>query len=303
MGGFVLNVFRLWRERGWKEISAPEYSAHWHTYGGSVTTHPEVIERLAGLAGIPVRYLGWHRRGELLAAVACWGRHLALSKEGLKRHGKKRLFDMGNAEVILPARADAQAVLRQRADYVGESNAECFAGLRRQRDALMMAREPEALSKKFRYNQRREQRLLEDSGGTLRPVAQHTPAELARIYTDLFQRRWQFEVPGKANLHQVFELMHPFMTGAVAYLDDVPVAIQVLYRVEAPEWISIEYINGGVDPASRSFSPGSVLSYVNTQAAWEDARARGKTLRYSFGRADREYKERWCRQVPVFETS
>ena len=31
------------------------------------------------------------------------------------------------------------------------------------------------------------------------------------------------------------------------------------------------------------------------------ARALGKPLRYSFGRADREYKDRWCHRVPVFQ--
>jgi CelD/BcsL family acetyltransferase involved in cellulose biosynthesis len=297
----MLNLFRPFRERGWRAISAAEYAALWHRDGGSVVTHPDVVERLASLAGIPVRYLGWEQGGEYVAAIPCWGRYLALSKQGLKKYGKKRLFDLGNAEVILPARSDAGAILRQRADYLGEPNTKRFLGLRRQQESLMMAREPEALSKKFRYNQRRELRLLEDSGGALRPVQAHSPAELAAIYANLFQRRWQFAVPGAENLARVFEVMHPFMTGSVVYLDDMPIAIQVLYRVEAPEWISIEYINGGVDPASRSFSPGSVLSYANTQAAWEDARARGKALRYSFGRADREYKERWCRPVPVFQ--
>ena len=51
----------------------------------------------------------------------------------------------------------------------------------------------------------------------------------------------------------------------------------------------------------RPASLGSVLSYLNTQAAWEDARALGKPLRYSFGRADREYKDRWCHSSPVFQ--
>ena len=31
------------------------------------------------------------------------------------------------------------------------------------------------------------------------------------------------------------------------------------------------------------------------------ARALGKPLRYSFGRADREYKDRWCNRVPVYQ--
>ena len=65
------------------------------------------------------------------------------------------------------------------------------------------------------------------------------------------------------------------------------------------EWISVEYINGGVDPETREFSPGSVLSFLNTQSAWEQARALDKPLRFSFGRADREYKDRWCNPVPV----
>lgn len=90
------------------------------------------------------------------------------------------------------------------------------------------------------------------------------------------------------------------MRGSLIYLDDAPVAIQILYRVESPQWLSVEYINGGVDPQSRAFSPGSVLSFVNTQAAWDEARALGKALRYSFGRADREYKDRWCHRHPSY---
>lgn len=91
------------------------------------------------------------------------------------------------------------------------------------------------------------------------------------------------------------------LRGSVLLLNDQPIAVQVLYRAEAPCWLSVEYINGGVDPQTREFSPGSVLSYLNTLAAWEDARALGKPLRYSFGRADREYKDRWCHPSPVFQ--
>jgi CelD/BcsL family acetyltransferase involved in cellulose biosynthesis len=127
------------------------------------------------------------------------------------------------------------------------------------------------------------------------------PAEQAAIYTELFERRWGFAVPGKGHLAEVFALLREFMTGSLIYLGDAPVAIQILYRVEAPRWVSLEYINGGVDPQQREFSPGSVLSFVNTQAAWAEARALGKPLRYSFGRADREYKDRWCHRVPVYQ--
>jgi hypothetical protein len=297
----MLRALRAWRERGWTVIDSEAYAQAWDRFGGSVATHPQVIERLAVLADIPVRYLGWERDDELVAAVPCWGQHLALSKDVLKRAGKRGLFDLGNAEVILPIADDAQVEVRQRMRYVSELNVGKVRGLKPLPQGLALARAPEDYSKKFRYNQRREQRLLEEAGGRLSPMAQLSAVEQAAIYADLFQRRWGFEVPGKARLAEVFELLREFMTGSVALLDDAPVAIQILYRVEAPKWVSLEYINGGVDPQSRDFSPGSVLSFVNTQEAWEHARALGKPLRYSFGRADREYKGRWCHTVPAYQ--
>jgi CelD/BcsL family acetyltransferase involved in cellulose biosynthesis len=297
----MLGFLRSYRERGWQEIDAAAYAAAWQNFGGSVATHPQVVERLAGLAGIPVRYLGWEQGGELQAAIPTWGQHLALSKEVLKKNGQRGLFDMGNAEIILPIAEGARITLRHRARYLSQLNAEALAGVREQPEGLALAREPEEYSKKFRYNQRREQRLLEEAGGVIRPMLELSAEEQARIYADLFQRRWNFEATGKKHLAEVFALLREFMTGSLVYLNDEPVAIQVLYRVEAPKWVSLEYINGGVDPQQREFSPGSVLSYVNTQNAWAEARALGKPLRYSFGRADREYKDRWCHRVPAYQ--
>lgn len=297
----MLRLLQSWRERGWRVIEATQYAEAWHRFGGSVATHPELVERLARLAEIPVRYLGWEQHGELVAAMPCWGRHLALSKDVLKKAGKRGLFDLGNAEIILPIAAQASVPVRQRMRYVSELNAGRISTLQDQAEGLALARQPEEYSKKFRYNQRREQRLLEEAGGVLRPMQDFSPAEQAAMYADLFQRRWQFEAPGKSRLEDVFSLLREFMTGSVVMLGEQPIAIQILYRVESPGWVSVEYINGGVDPQQRDFSPGSVLSFVNTQAAWAEARALGKPLRYSFGRADREYKERWCNQVPVYQ--
>lgn len=160
----MLNPIQAFRERGWQVIDAAAYAEAWARFGGSVATHPLVIEQLADLAQIPVRYLGWHQAGELKAAIPTWGRHLALSKDVLKRAGKKGLFDLGNAEIILPAAADAAAPLRHAGRYLSEFNQGRFTGLKAQAEQLAMARPHEDLSKKFRYNQRRELRLLEEAG-------------------------------------------------------------------------------------------------------------------------------------------
>ncbi|MGF6392989.1 antimicrobial resistance protein Mig-14 [Pseudomonas plecoglossicida] len=297
----MLNHIQAFRERGWQVIDAATYAEAWARFGGSVATHPLVVEQLAELAQIPVRYLGWHQAGVLKAAIPAWGRHLALSKEVLKRAGKKGLFDLGNAEILLPAAADAVAPLRHAGRYLSELNQGRFTGLKAQKEQLAMARAPEDLSKKFRYNQRRELRLLEEAGGVVRPISDFSASQIAAMYLELFQRRWGFPATGAERMADVLERLRELLIGAVLMLDDKPIAIQLVYRVEAPEWISVEYINGGVDPETKAFSPGSVLSFLNTQAAWEDARARNKSLRFSFGRADREYKDRWCNPVPVFQ--
>jgi hypothetical protein len=297
----MLNRFQGWRERGWTPIDAAAYGQVWQRFGGSVATHPLVVERLAGLADIPVRYLGWQQDGDLQAAIPTWGRSLALSKDVLKRQGKKGLFDLGNAELILPVAAGAQVPLRHRARYLSSLLEGRVSTLKPQPESLAMARAPEDLSKKFRYNQRRELRLLEEAGGVVRPVSDFTSAELASMYCDLFQRRWGFAATGAERMADVIELLRELLIGSVVFLNEAPIAIQLVYRVEAPEWISVEYINGGVDPQTRDFSPGSILSFLNTQSAWEHARAANKPLRFSFGRADREYKDRWCNSVAVFQ--
>ncbi|WP_263261293.1 antimicrobial resistance protein Mig-14 [Pseudomonas sp. RIT-PI-S] len=297
----MLNALRCWRERGWTQISAQDYATLWSAFGGSVATHPSIVERLSGLADIPLRYLGYEQAGTLIAGIPCWGRDLALSKDVLKRLRKRGLFDLGNAEVIIPVAPDTRVPVRQRGRYVSALNEATVSTLRPQAETLAMARMPEDYSKKFRYNQRRELRLLEEAGGAVVPIASFTAGELAGIYADLFQRRWERPVPASDRLPEVFGLLREFMTGSVILLESAPVAIQVLYRVDSPAWVSVEYINGGVDPLSRAFSPGSVLSFINTQQEWDRARALGKTLRYSFGRGDREYKDRWCESVPVFE--
>ncbi|GFM86421.1 acetyltransferase [Pseudomonas cichorii] len=297
----ILGHLRSWRERGWTPIDADEYAQVWARYGGSVATHPQVIERLSSLVGIPVRYLGVVRDGQTIAALPSWGRHIALSRDVTKRKGLRGMFDLGNSEIILPVAQDCSVPVRHRMRYVSELNSGRIGNLRIQSEGLALARRPEEYSKKFRYNQRREQRLLEEAGGLIRPMSELTSQEQASIYADLFHKRWGFDVPGKDHLVEVFSLLREFMTGSVVYVADRPAAIQVLYRVEAPEWVSLEYVNGGVDPQFNELSPGSVLSFVNTQAQWEYADSLGKPLRYSFGRADREYKSRWCNTHPVYQ--
>ncbi len=126
----MLTVFRSFRERGWTQIDRDAYARAWQRFGGSVATHPEVVERLSTFVGIELRYLGWIVDGDVVAAIPCWGRHVALSKEVLKREGKRGLLDMGNAEIILPIAPDVVVPVRQRMAYVSQLNAEQISTLK-----------------------------------------------------------------------------------------------------------------------------------------------------------------------------
>jgi hypothetical protein len=297
----MLNRIRAFRERGWTEISQADYEQIWQRYGGSVATHPAFVERLSGFAQIPVRYLGWQRDGVLVAAIPTWGRYLALSSLALKAAGKKRIFDLGNAEVILPVAPGGEKIpLRHRGRFLSSRHEADFQGLKRQKEGLAFLKPLEAFSAKFRKNERRNLRQFAEMGGVARPVNEFSPSEIANIYLDLFQRRWGFAAAGAPRMAEVFTLLRDWMTGFVIYLNDAPVAVQVVYCVESPQWMSVEYINGGVDPQTFDFSMGNVVTYLNTDAARKEAEAAGKALRYSFGRFEPGYKTHWCLPEPAF---
>ena len=80
----MLNRFQGWRERGWSVVDAPVYNQAWQRFGGSVATHPQVIERLAGLADIPVPTLRvWESRYQAFSPDKTSGRHRLYSDEDL----------------------------------------------------------------------------------------------------------------------------------------------------------------------------------------------------------------------------
>lgn len=297
----MLKIFQSFRDRTWLEITSQDYKSAWLQWGGSVATHPFVVERLSNLVEIEVKYFGCYQNNQLVAAVPAWGKYFALSKAVLKKHKKRHFFDLGNAEIIFPQAPNSQFKLLHKASYLSELHQQHGQNITLQKQELALARMPEDYSRKFRYNKRRELRLLTDAGGQVLLINSLTAQQQAEMYIELFEKRWNVAAPAKAYLSEVFQIMQPFITGSFITIDDKPAAYQVLYRVESPTWHSVEYINGGVDPQLNELSPGSVLSFVNTQSEWEYAHQQGKDLRYSFGRADREYKGRWCHSVPVFE--
>jgi len=297
------RFIQSWREKGWEETSADVYARAYEQYGGSVITHPGIIQKISLLAGIPLRFLAYRSEKNIIGAMPIWGNYIAGSRRALKAYRADNRVDMGNPEIILPLSPEHQFSLRHRAMFVSEQHARQVPALKRQRDTLSMLKQYSRgeFSRKFKYNQRRELRLLEESGAELRAVSEFTPEQLAGWYVNLFERRWGFKPKAHAHMREQLTALQPYLTGQLIMMNQRAIALQLLFSAESPQWISVEYINSGVDPEYQKLSPGSVLTFVNTLAAEERAISLGKTLRYSFGKSDAEYKERWCNKMAVYQ--
>lgn len=298
----MLNFIHNRRMRKWQQVDAATYADLYKKLGGSVLTHPTTINAMSMVADIDVQYYLLEQEGEPVAAIPVWQKWLAGHKVALKKSGKKGVVDMGNAEVILPISTNTTIALPVKAEQIADIHKDNISNLKLSKTELSLARPHTAggLSKKFKYNQRRQLRLLEEEGMLVKPVTSMDNDSIAAVYIELFEKRWGFKPTGHERLRDFIEMMRPLLFGSFLEMDGKPIAFQMVYAVEGVEHISIEYINGGVDPAYKKFSPDSALSFLNTQQAWDLSGQCNKQLRYSFGKSDTEYKDRWCSRVATY---
>lgn len=295
----------LWRQSGWQEIDSAAYESAYAQFGGSVITHPEFIAAVSSLTAMPLRHFGRFEDGLLISAVPTWHSFIAGDKRALKRAHQYEKVDIGNMEVIFPFAPHASAApLHFKSNYICAMHTAHIKPLQKQSETLSLLKSynDNEFSKKFQYNRSREWRLLEKAGGTVREMNEFPLADIVKWYVELFELRWQKKPKAHESLYDQLYALKNFLTGKILFLHERPIAMQILFMAHSPEWISIEFLNGGVDPGFSQYSPGSVLTSLNTQSANHYAQTQGKKLRYSFGLSDADYKALWCHQVPFYRT-
>lgn len=283
----------------WPETDANTYTRAWEQWGGSVILHPRIIAILSDIAGVRPVYRACYQQGKLVAVVPTWGDYLAGDRKYLESIGKKNQLDTGDNEYCFPLDPQARVRLPFRARFLPAAQAAQISNAREESAfEVALARShvegENKLARKFKYNQKRALRLFEEAGGEVCAIKDLSSDEIARAYMELFELRWGFETPGKKYLPVVVERLREYLTGSALRLQGRLIAIQLVLMVETPHGISAAYINGGYDPACKEHSPGSILCYLNTEAAEQFALARQKPLRYHFGKMDAEYKKMWC---------
>lgn len=295
-----------WRKQnGWQEIDCATYEAAYAQFGGSVITHPQFIAAVSSLTTIPLRYFGRFEGELLIGAVPTWQSFIAGDKRALKRAKQYEKVDLGNMEVILPFAPQAGATpIHFKTNYLCAMHAAHISPLHKQPETLSLLKSYSGneFSKKFQYNRNREWNLLEKVGGVVRDMSEFPLPDIFKWYVELFELRWQKKPKAYESLYEQLDALKSFLTGKILFLHDKPIAMQILFMAHSPKWISVEFLNGGVDPAFHHYSPGSVLTSLNTQWVSHYAQAQGKQLRYSFGLSDAAYKALWCYQAPIYRT-
>ncbi len=288
------------RLKGWLTVTSADYAQAYEQFGGSVLSHPKVLQAIEAMVDLPIQYVAFEQAGELQAVIPVWKKYIAGSKLALKKMSRKGLVDFGNAELILPISASAQVELPVQVDNLSQLHASNISNITPTTTAICLSKPHTEFSKKFRYNRKRELRLLEEQGGQVKSIDSLSNDELVDTYVRLFELRWGFKPKAHQGLSRLLANLRPLLFGSYIEMDGQAIAFQLIYKAECHSHISMEYVNGGVDLTFNTLSPGSVLTYLNTQQAWALSESTGKPLRYSFGRADNEYKDRWCSQSAIY---
>lgn len=276
-------------------ITHEEYARCYNSWGGSFIVHPDVLQFFDDTYGVKTVYRGYFKDGKCIAAVGTWGSYLAGDRNGLCAHKLTNRVDFGYPIVYLPIAPGCSCAVLYRAGYLlGEQrrriDGAIFPGIKKM---SILKRIPDDLptgKKEFQIKERRFERL----GGVARDIQDFRNDEVIAIYTDLFHVRWQRKPHAIDALSRTLDCLRKFLFGKVLLLKNRPEAIQINYSAETSPAICVDYINGGVDKAFSGISPGSLLSYFNGRDACAGAKAKGKQLIYSYGKANTDYKDQWC---------
>jgi Mig-14 len=296
------------QEDSWRTISADEYKAIFERFGGSFVVHPNVVAVIATLSKRPVRYVGLTREGQFIAAVPLWGRYIAATTLAISKYSSFNLMDVGDSEVILPVIEDQLTNIPFEARMISSVHANNIANLERdvgRRDpsgSMMIAKSLEKLSGDAKRERRRETRRFLALGGRFHPISDLTVDETLEIYTTLYKKRWGAEVrvDGFEGLSVVFFELKQMMRGDILFINDRPVAMELLYAHETPRWLFVNGVKRVSDPEFWSYSVGSILTFRNLEQLENEARVRNKKLRHCFGWNDTSYKAQWAVPEPAY---
>jgi len=283
---------------GWEPTTPEAYREAYFLFGGSVCTHPDVIEFLSQRLVFPEFY-SYKRKGSVISA--------AFSLKGnisLKVSGYPFFFD----DIIIPIKKGSGKIVmpfktKQLSSYHKGDFYNCIHWERLKRKTC---RVKDDFSKKTHKKRLAEFDKFISSGGQCLSIDHFSDKELSDIYISLFKKRWgdTLECYSEEVLLDVFSKLRHLLFGYVLLINGKPCAYDLVFKAECREWIFFDCHNGGVDQTYASLSVGSVLMYMNIKLAKELCNQKGVKMIYSLGMDNPRwnYKKQWCEIVALGRT-
>lgn len=290
----------IFKMAGWRKSKDSTYAECHKLFGGSVITHPDVLNFLHNrLPCNPDYYVKKDTDGRLLGALCTWdGKHLAGDAEFSKKIANA--YPFSKDEIILPISSSEEYVIPFKSKYLSPINAQNVINSMisinsGRRICIAKGCGGSGYSSKTKNRRNSELNRFLNAGGDIFDQSEFSPEDLCEIYIELFYKRRGCKPDNVHEMLDALKNLRSFFFGHVLTLKGKPCAFQMITKAESPGWVSYDYINGGYDQIHDSFCPGTVVTWLNVKKAYDFSSMAGKELRYSFGKPTADYKERWCR--------
>lgn len=282
---------------GWERSNFTHYQAAYYKYGGSVNTHPDIINFFMQKKEKEFAFWHYRRDGEVTAAYFT-------SDENTFGLNVWRDYPVSYDEIIIPMAADQKIVLPVKTNRLSSSlrgNIINATYVFREKRKVCLIKT--SFSGKTVKKRNGELRKMLAAGGECIPLREMSPADIADIYVHLFRLRFADSVRcyNRKNITVLLTALPHMVTGNVLFFEGAPVAIDLVLCARSEKSLYFDVPNGGIDPSITAFSPGSLLMWKNIVDAREVCRNENKAMQFSIGLYDKkwDYKLLWAETQPT----
>ncbi|EKY3917385.1 GNAT family N-acetyltransferase [Enterobacter hormaechei] len=282
---------------GWESSDFNVYQDTFRKYGGSINTHPDVVRFFMGNSKSTFRFWHYKRNGEVIAAYF---------DDGSKNVGLNiwREYPVSYDEIVIPVAPGQKVVFPQKTNRL--SSVHCGSILNanyslRQKRKICLVRE--SFSAKTARKRNSELRKFLSTGGEIYKLNGMPAQDIADLYVHLFKLRFAGDVRcyDKNRIEEMLSALPHMVFGNALFYKGAPCAIDLVLCGENEDNFYFDVPNGGLDPAFKEFSPGSLLMWKNISDARELCESLNKKMVYSIGLYEKNwsYKLMWADAYPT----
>jgi len=289
----------MWRNRS---VSFNEYADLCARSPISAAYAPEVVQYYFSRLGVRPQFVGLRdRSGALVGAFPSLYRMVFPSALHKRLLGKRaaRLGDFGQPEALFPVLPDARGLAL---NHFSPTTSALLTGRVRSITRKSLRRMAIAKERKHKKLSARA-RAFAQEGGSAHFIEELSPRDFADAYLNLYCKRWGYSVSDVGDVREQILALHAHLHGTLLMMKGEPVAAQLCCRHVNEHLYYVDFINAGVQKTDdNTISFGSIMMLLSLRRAEEQAKARGVSLRFSFGfsYSDSDYKAVWADPEPTF---